>query len=466
LEPSNISKNHSFESLPYTKSTLTATINPNIDMELTPELEQACKSLPFALFVAVFVFRYSRLLVGIYAWNTYRAKPLYEKPMYHPSDVTVIVPTTFRTPAELMKSLRSIVRCSPAAIIIVTSFANVSLIQHLVALHSLPNTKVLGVERFNKREQVLRGLQDVDSYITVLADDDVLWPSRYFDYLLAIFEDPMVGAGGTKQRTVRRSGNVWNFLATSYLERRNFNNITTMATDGSISTLSGRTSAWRTSLLKDPEFVRFFSDDTFCGKVLNSDDDKCLSRWVQRGYSIAINPDPRATLETFLEEDSKLISQCLRWAKARFRGNITALLTESFPYKKPFGFYVIYLAMLNIALFTDGLQFWLLQLAFGSFPHARNVAFSVLAGWIFFTKVVKLVPHFLRHPGDVKWIPASILFSYLHGFITIYAVFTLSNTAWGSQPLQALEKARATDEEVVPLLKEAIAGAEGYREPT
>lgn len=42
-----------------------------------------------------------------------------------------------------------------------------------------------------------------------------------------------------------------------------------------------------------------------------------------------------------------------------------------------------------------------------------------------FTKVVKLVGLFKRNPSDVIYLPVSIMFGYLHGFIKLYALFTL-----------------------------------------
>ena len=53
-------------------------------------------------------------------------------------------------------------------------------------------------------------------------------------------------------------------------------------------------------------------------------------------------------------------------------------------------------------------------------------------------KVLKVIPHFTCHPGDLKFIPLSI-FSYLHGFINIYALVALHVTVWGSQNLDELK---------------------------
>ena len=92
------------------------------------------------------------------------------------------------------------------------------------------------------------------------------------------------------------------------------------------------------------------------------------------------------------------------------------------------------------ALLTDGaLLFFLCQATQGI--ERKYPCLLLLGLWILFTKVLKLIPHFCRHPSDVKFIPVSIIFSYLHGFINIYALFTLHVTVWGSQNLDELKAA-------------------------
>jgi hypothetical protein len=52
-----------------------------------------------------------------------------------------------------------------------------------------------------------------------------------------------------------------------------------------------------------------------------------------------------------------------------------------------------------------------------------------------FTKVVKLVGLFKRHPSDIIFLPVSIIFGYLHGFIKLYALFTLNMVSRGEMLL-------------------------------
>ncbi|KAK4547576.1 hypothetical protein LTR36_000533 [Oleoguttula mirabilis] len=429
-------------------------------------------SLYSLLFTLFFLCRYTRTVVGIFTFLLYQPKPVREKPKFRADDVTVVVPTTFKSPPELIQCLRSILNCSPAAVLVVTGDNNVDLIKDICGVERFERVvTVLGVPKLNKRKQMIRAVKQVETDIVVFADDDVFWPDRYLDYLLAIFEDDKVGAGGTRQRVRRPSRpNFWNFLGISYLERRVFNNVTTNAIDGSISTLSGRTAAYRTSILKCEEFCHYLENDQWLGRPLNTDDDKCLTRYVySHGWDIALQFDHRSIIETTLEDNPKYIDQCLRWSRAHFRGNFTVITNENYWRSRKYwwGLYVIYLAQFQTpALLVDGSLCALLYLALTGSPEYQKSAFICLGLWILFTKVVKLIPHFCRYPEDLILLPVSILFGYLHGFINIYALLTLKKTHWGSQQLDKLETARAQNEEVVPLLRSAIAEADSYPDPT
>lgn len=402
--------------------------------------------LPIA--ILVFLFKYLRTFAGILTWNLYKPIKIQAKPTFTTSDVTVIVPTTFKTPDELVKCLNGITRCLPAAIFVVTADPKVQAIKDLVDANSLKNITVLGVDKFNKRVQMVRALKQVETQITVFADDDVIWPNdKYLDYLLACFEKKKIGACGSRQRTQIRSGNMWNILGVSYLERRNWNNLS-IAIDGSISTLSGRTSAYRTHILKNEDFFHAFLNQTWQGLPLNSDDDKSLTRWVySHGHHITLQFDPNAILETTLEESELYLDQCGRWARARFRGNFTVMSNEKYWCSLQYwwGFYSIYLSQFLLSsLVYDALLFFLFHCAFDD-PTARTWAFSSLAIWTIFTKNIKMIPHFCRRPQDLKFIPVLMAFSYYHGYLNTKALLSLNNVAWSGKNLKSLESTPATN---------------------
>ena len=56
-------------------------------------------------------------------------------------------------------------------------------------------------------------------------------------------------------------------------------------------------------------------------------------------------------------------------------------------------------------------------------------AMYALAAWMFFTKFIKLITHFVRFPIDILLFPLSPLFGWLHGVIKCYALVTLSEVS-------------------------------------
>jgi cellulose synthase/poly-beta-1,6-N-acetylglucosamine synthase-like glycosyltransferase len=416
--------------------------------------------LPVLALVLALAARYTRLFVGICANLTVKPFLVAATPSFPPQEVTVVIPTTFKTPDELAQCIGCIQSSNaPKEVFVVTGDSNVAAACALVAANNFSNVKVLGVAKLNKRTQLLAALSQVTTPITVFADDDVFWPQGYLPQLTAIFENSKVGAGGTCQR-VRRNTTApvtgfWNILGISYLSRRVFNNITTNAIDGSISTLSGRTAAYRTAILKCPEFSYYFTHDTWMGRPLNSDDDKCLTRYVYaHGWSIAIQTS--TALETTVEDNVQYLAQCLRWARAHWRGNFTVMMNETYwrSTKYAWGCYVIYASMFQTpSLFVDGALAYLLCLALTSCSSSvRLGCYALFAAFLFFTKVVKMVSHFKQHPGDIVWLPALIAFSYAHGFLNLYAVATMTTTVWGGKNLHAESPTVEPKSEAAPLL--------------
>jgi cellulose synthase/poly-beta-1,6-N-acetylglucosamine synthase-like glycosyltransferase len=416
--------------------------------------------LPILALVLALLVRYTRLLVGIWANLTVKPFPVSSSPTFPPSKVTVVIPTTFKTPEELVQCIECILAEGPKEVFVVTGAANVSPARALCDANNFKTVKVLGVEKLNKRTQLLTALEQVTTSLTVFADDDVFWPQGYLLQLTAIFENPVVGAGGTCQRVRRNTAGAvtdfWNILGISYLSRRVFNNISTNAVDGSISTLSGRTAAYRTAILKCDEFSYYFTHDTWMGRPLNSDDDKCLTRYVYaHGWSIAIQTS--TALETTVENNSAYLAQCLRWARAHWRGNFTVMMNETYWCSSKFawGTYVIYASMFQTPSFAvDGSLLYLLSLALASSSSAvRAGCYSLFAAWLLFTKVVKMAPHFKQHPGDVVWLPVLIAFAYAHGLLNLYAVATMTTTVWGGKNLHPESPTVAPTSEAGPLLE-------------
>lgn len=96
--------------------------------------------------------------------------------------------------------------------------------------------------------------------------------------------------------------------------------------------------------------------------------------------------------------------------------------------RQPWSAYAVHLTTLSPpALLGDLLLVWLCHRATGSWGESlHDSSMTALYFWIFTSKWIKLLGHYLRYPVDVLLLPVSILFGYFHGAIKMYAVMTLN----------------------------------------
>jgi len=399
--------------------------------------------------IVIWIHRYLRLIVHCISHWVYKSIQPKEKPKYTSKDVSVIVPTIHNQFEELLPSLRSILACKPAKLILVTTWNRHEALEQLAATLRSPETEavieVLHVDKANKRLQVCKALEEnhVQTPITIMADDDVEWPSTLMPWILAPFEDDeRMGGVGTCQRVKRVGGDlstrIYNWLGAAYIERRNFEISATHNIDGGTSCMSGRTGAYRTEILKSWRFLDGFKNEKWGKYILNADDDNFVTRWlVANQWKTWIQYDPECEIETTLETSTKFLYQCSRWARSNWRSNFTSLVHEKYVWtQQPWCTYALHIATFtSLAFVVDPLL--LLSCWWGTEDWDPNTRRMVLAAEIIFmfgfTKVVKLVGLFRKNPSDIVYLPVSIIFGYYHGLIKLYALFTLKQTSWGSR---------------------------------
>lgn len=399
----------------------------------------------FVPFGVIGFYRYLWYSIRLIAAAVYQPIPLPENPTYIASeDVTIIVPT-IDAGEEFKEAANSWLVGNPKEIIIITEHKMVGPLQELANAVNPEKIRVLSVPFANKRLQMSHGIKNVTTDIIVFADDDAIWPPTLLPYVLACFEDQKVGGVGTSQR-VQPTGavmTVWEVLAAFRLTIRNIEIASSTHIDGGIPCLSGRTAAYRTVILKDPEFLHGFTHDYWLGKYqLNSGDDKFLTRWmVSHGWSTYVQCCPEAELLSTMKPNWRFLKQVLRWTRNTWRSDLRSLFMERYiwtahPYVtytmldkliNPFTLlagpvliaYVTYKSTLPIEKGGYHLPWW-------------NVLLSWFV-WLLATRTFKLLPHLWLYPGHIIYVPAFIIFGYYFAVMKIYAALTLHETGWGTR---------------------------------
>lgn len=401
-------------------------------------------------FLFLFTFRYLRLVVHVVAfWCYYKPAEKLKNPSFTPNDVTVVIPTVDPNNKDFDECLEKCLANVPRELIIVVGHRDlVAEAENAVARFKKCRQSKISInftEYPNKRHQLTRGIEHVTTPIVVLLDDHVFWPSPSFlPSILAPFEDPKVCGVGTNKR-VRRTEtgystkSFWNMIGALYLERNNFNAGATSAVDGGISCISGRTSAHRTQVLQQEEFMDGFKNERFLFGTLgplNADDDKYITRYyVRKGYKVKFQICDDALIETTLGEYPKYLSQCLRWARTTWRSNSASLFTDLSVWKsQPWCVYAVHLtSFINFALFYDAALLY-------SFHHSRYYhsfggSVKYLVVWILAGKTVRYIPHFVKEPQDLVFLPGYYAFTYFHSLIKLYALLTFWDTNWSGRRL-------------------------------
>lgn len=390
----------------------------------------------FNLFVSLFVYRYLRLVVNLFAFSRLRPIPIPENPRLTSQDVTVVIPSIEGDGEVLCETICSILATEPSEIILVTINANLERAQSMVKHMGTSKVKVLSARCPNKRRQMVQALPEIQTDITVFADDDVLWPPKLLPWMLAPLEDETYGGVGTNQRLRRADAptlqqRIFGYLNALYLERRNFDCASCMYMDGGLPCLSGRTVAYRSNILKDNAFIDGFTSEVWLGRYqLNADDDNFITRWlVSHDKKIGYQCHKEAEVLTTLEDNPNFMKQCLRWSRSNWRSNITSMFCERHVWRKqPWSTYAVHqTTLLQWAFAWDCLLPYLYCTSTVTWSHeARMLGLAILLSWMLMSKFLKLLGHYIQHPVDFLLLPISIIFGYIHGLIKAKAMLSLT----------------------------------------
>lgn len=96
--------------------------------------------------------------------------------------------------------------------------------------------------------------------------------------------------------------------------------------------------------------------------------------------------------------------------------------------RQPYSTYAVHLTTLSPpALLGDLALIYLCNKATEDWdPDSHRLAMRALFTWMFISKFIKLLGHYIRYPSDILLLPVSILFGYFHGAIKMYAAITLN----------------------------------------
>jgi cellulose synthase/poly-beta-1,6-N-acetylglucosamine synthase-like glycosyltransferase len=194
-------------------------------------------------------------LMGLLSWTVWLVRRLlsvrYQPVVNHYRTTTsVVVPAYREDPDVLERCLRSWYRERPDEIIIVPDVEDAEVIERLerFALAD-PRIRVLPFQHRGKRSALGVGIRAARHDVVVLADSDTAWQPGLLAAVQMPFVDPMVGGVGTRQSVYLRDSSIWRRVADWLVSVRYLDYLPAQSRAGGVACLSGRTAAYRRSLL-------------------------------------------------------------------------------------------------------------------------------------------------------------------------------------------------------------------------
>jgi cellulose synthase/poly-beta-1,6-N-acetylglucosamine synthase-like glycosyltransferase len=374
-----------------------------------------------------------------------------EEPRFKASDVTFLIPT-IDGDDSFPQLVQTWLSYSPHEIIIITPESARNPLHNSLQNISSAKLTLCYESRPGKRFQLAEGIRRVSTELIILVDDDVLWSPLTLQGLLAGFNDPQVGGVGTthqvRPNNLRSSFTVWEALGASRLTRRNtvIASMMYLSFSNASITLSGRTAAYRSSILQDPTFLATFTEDYWRGKnQLDSGDDNFISKWMQsHKWKARYLAEPEFEVLTTVKSDWKYLQQLMRWlrnaTRYRFRGGASGK-------KKDSEYFWNLLIQTLISNFHNDtwLVFDLVVVTsivvsqyFGGFPQKKGAQSedgkflrrmrSLVLQYLGFNSALELLSdmkHLIRFPGQLKYLLVLATYGHIRCFAIIYAHLSL-----------------------------------------
>jgi len=266
--------------------------------------------------------RYIHLILDLVQYFGYlRLKALVSSnPSLTPEKDITVISSTLGEEENYIETVRTWLRCDPKTINIITVERAVKRMKTLIETLNDNRIKLYIVEKPDIRRQLTLGIQNTATEVVVLVDDDSQWSPQTLRYLASAFSDPSVGGANTMQyvRPHLDCLSTWESFGALNLVRRNIlHSAVAYFNHGQVLNLSGRTVAYRTSILNNDEFFYVLLNDYWRGRFrITTGDDSFITSWiVNRGWETVFLKQRDAVILTNVNDNWTYLRQVLRWSR-------------------------------------------------------------------------------------------------------------------------------------------------------
>lgn len=342
-------------------------------------------------------------LIGFISWSTWLFRIIlsrFYKPLVNDFRTTtsVVVPAYREDPDIIERCLKTWLSENPSEIIVVVDVEDVDVLDRLKHYEDDKRLRVIPFRHQGKRSALGVGIRAARYEILVLADSDTAWEPGLLAAVQMPFVDPTVGGVGTRQNAVQRESSVWRIIADWLVNVRYLDYVPVESIFGGVACLSGRTAAYRLSVIKP--VLNDLEYEYFMGKLCVAGDDGRLTWLVlSQGYKTVYQSNARAW-SMFPNKMQAFIKQRVRWSRNSYRCYLTAIF-NGWLWKQPL---VTQMRALQI-LMTPLTQFFALIYIFYVAAYSLWLLVAVGVVWLFMGRLIRSISHLYEHPKDIWLLP-------------------------------------------------------------
>lgn len=336
---------------------------------------------------------------------------------------SVVVPSYHEDPDILMRCVSNWRSQNPTEIIIVLDVADTEAHARITALGD-PTVRSVLFKHAGKRSALGVGIRLATSELLILVDSDTLWEKGLLANVQMPFAEPEVGAVSTQQNVYERGSSVWRRIADWMVNLRYYNYVPAMGRAGAVACVSGRTAAYRRSVVMP--VLENLENEFFLGRRCVAGDDGRLTWLVlASGYKTVHQSSARA-LSMFPDTFRAFVKQRVRWSRNSYRCYLTAAY-KGWLWRVPF---VTKVTVLQILLTPVTMGVTIGYLIFSRLELTQPGVIAACL-WLVIGRGIRGFSHLKRHPLEILLLPFMTLVVIMVALpIKLYAFVTMNKQGW------------------------------------
>ncbi len=368
-------------------------------------------------------------VIGILSWSVWFIRRYLSRHRYRPVEndfrttTSIVVPVYREDPDVLERCLRTWLREDPDEVILVVDDRDDALLGHLRRL-DLPRVRILEWRHTGKRGALGAGVREATGEVVVFADSDTEWRPGMLASLQMPFVDPQVGGVGSRQHVYLPQTNLWRRVAYWMLNTRYLDYVPAMSRRGGVACLSGRTAAYRRSVITP--LMPALEREIFLGRECVAGDDGRLTWLVLASGHRTVHQETAQADSMFPADLGAFMRQRVRWSRNSYRCYLTAL-ANGWLWRQPFITQVTVMQVLLTPL-SMGAAVW-----YGStwIREGGWIAALIVLGWAVIGRALRATSHLMENPREIVLAPLmALVIAFIALPIKLWAGVTMNRQGW------------------------------------